>query len=315
MSDDDPPMSSSRGGGSGSGSGSGRRRPTTNVGVGPSHRARSVESFKVMDVLRRANEIESSSRDGGGGDGDVVEVCHCEVGQPGSGAPRPVVRAAVEALTGGGSGGGGGGGGGDRRLGYTDAFGLTSLRTKISEHYVRKYPGLLPPRAVRRGEEEEEEVDDDGDGDDDDDGNTGGGGGRSGRRRVDADRIVVTTGSSGGFLLAFTACFDAGDAVAIASVGYPCYRNVLGALGCVPISVPVNADFKLTASELRIEIARRRKGTAGEEDALRGLILSSPGNPTGAMLSPDELRELCELCDEEGIRFISDEIYHGEFVA
>ena len=70
---DDPPM----------------RRPTN---VGPSDRALSVESFKVMDVLRRANEIESA--------GDL-EVCHCEVGQPGSGAPRPVVRAAVEALTGG----------------------------------------------------------------------------------------------------------------------------------------------------------------------------------------------------------------------
>ena len=57
--------------------------------AGPSDRARSVESFKVMDVLRRANEIESSG---------AMEVCHCEVGQPGSGAPRPVVRAAVEAL-------------------------------------------------------------------------------------------------------------------------------------------------------------------------------------------------------------------------
>jgi len=91
---DDPPMRSSR-----------------CANVGPSDRARSVESFKVMDVLRRANEIESSTSrgggGGGGGDGDVVEVCHCEVGQPGSGAPRPVVRAAVEALTGGGVAGGG----------------------------------------------------------------------------------------------------------------------------------------------------------------------------------------------------------------
>jgi histidinol-phosphate/aromatic aminotransferase/cobyric acid decarboxylase-like protein len=187
-------------------------------------------------------------------------------------------------------------------LGYTDAFGLTSLRTKISEHYVRKYPGLLPPRATRQGGGGGEE-DEDGGG-----GNNGGGGG-SNSSRVDVDRIVVTTGSSGGFLLAFTACFDAGDAVAIASSGYPCYRNVLGALGCAPCSVPVNSDFKLTASELRIEIARRREGG---EDALRGLILSSPSNPTGAMLSPDELQELCELCDEEDIRFLSDEIYHGE---
>jgi aspartate/methionine/tyrosine aminotransferase len=182
-------------------------------------------------------------------------------------------------------------------LGYTDAFGLASLRTKISEHYVRKYPGLLLPRAVVGGGGEEEEEEEDG-------GGTCGG-------RVDVDRIVVTTGSSGGFLLAFTACFDAGDAVAIASSGYPCYRNILGALGCTLCSVPVNGDFKLTASELRTEISRRR---GMGEDGLRGLILSSPGNPTGAMLSPDELRELCELCDEEDIRFLSDEIYHGELI-
>ena len=125
---------------------------------------------------------------------------------------------------------------------------------------------------------------------------------------IPTDRIVVTTGSSGGFLLAFTSCFDTGDVVAIASSGYPCYRNILQALGCDLANVRINKNFKLTATELRSEIQSRRE--SGKK-ALKGLILSSPSNPTGAMLSSDEIKELCELCDEENIRFLSDEIYHG----
>ena len=118
----------------------------------------------------------------------------------------------------------------------------------------------------------------------------------------------VTTGSSGGFLLTFTAAFDADDVVAIASSGYPCYRNILSALGCQLTNINVNSEFKLTAKELKDEINRRK--SSGEKK-IRGLILSSPSNPTGAMLSPTELSELCTLCDEEKIIFLSDEIYHG----
>ena len=155
-----------------------------------------------------------------------------------------------------------------RVMGYTDAFGLLELRAKIAAYYDTKY----------------------------------------GVKDLDTSRIVVTTGSSGGFLLTFTACFDTGDVVAIASSGYPCYRNILSALGCKLAHVPVNDQFKLTANELRQEIARRQE--AGES-AIKGLILSSPSNPTGAMLDPEELKELCELCDAEHIQFLSDEIYHG----
>jgi len=154
-------------------------------------------------------------------------------------------------------------------MGYTDAFGLLKLREKIADHYSRKY-NLDQP--------------------------------------VPTSRIVVTTGSSGGFLLAFTACFDVGDIVAIASSGYPCYRNILSALGCELANVPINAQFKLTAKELLAEIDRREQ--VGEK-RLKGLILSSPSNPTGSMLDPGELEELCALCDEQGIQFLSDEIYHG----
>jgi hypothetical protein len=300
---------------------------------GPSKRGASVESFKVMDVLRRANELETKFRttddddddddgdgdgnggrgvgtggDGGGGiagrAGGGGGVCHCEVGQPGSGAPGPVVRAAIGALSGG--NGDGDGGDVDGRLGYTDAFGLISLRTKISDHYARRYPRRL---SRRRRRPPVATVENDVDGDDDDGYDDDGSVGNDARDdKIDINRIVVTTGSSGGFLLAFTACFDVGDVVAIASCGYPCYRNILGAFGCALASVNVNGEFKLTSFELRMEIDRRRR--MGEA-RLGGLILSSPSNPTGAMLSPDELREICELCDMEGIRFISDEIYHG----
>jgi len=219
-----------------------------------SHRANSVESFKVMDVLQRANELEASGR----------EILHCEVGQPETGAPATVAEAAVAALT------------KDNPrdvLGYTDAFGLMDLRKRIAGHYLAKYEGI------------DESV-------------------------VDVSQIVVTTGSSGGFLLAFTSCFDVGDVVAVASSGYPCYRNILSALGCELATIGINREFKITAKELGEEIARRREAGGGEKP-ISGLILSSPSNPTGAMLSPEELKGLCELCDEEGIQFISDEIYHG----
>lgn len=224
---------------------------TTNGAVNVSDRAASVESFKVMDVLRRANELQAEGK----------EVLHCEVGQPESGAPNAVAEAAIEALT-----------GPPRQvMGYTDAFGLLPLREKISSHYKSKY-NSIPGESV------------------------------------DPSRIVVTTGSSGGFLLAFTACFDAGDSIAIASSGYPCYRNISGALGLELVNVPINTEFKLTATELREEIERRKNEGL---KPINGLILSSPSNPTGAMLTPAELKELCQLCDEEGIQFISDEIYHG----
>ena len=230
-----------------------------------SQRSQSVESFKVMDVLQRANQLESEGH----------KVLHCEVGQPESGAPSIVANAAVEALT-----------GPPRQvLGYTDAFGILPLREKIIQHYKDKY-------ALNK---------------DDDDGNSvRNGSGRSGNLKT--DHIVITTGSSGGFLLAFTAAFDEGDVVAIASSGYPCYRNILSALGCELCNVNVNHEFKLTAVELKREIQRR---VENGETKIKGLILSSPSNPTGAMLSPEELKDLCELCDEEGITFLSDEIYHG----
>ena len=125
---------------------------------------------------------------------------------------------------------------------------------------------------------------------------------------VSPDRVVVTTGSSAGFCMAFLGCFDAGQSVALCSSGYPCYRNIMKATGIHSVNIAVNKEFKITAEELKKEVNRR--STEGESP-LSGLILSSPGNPTGAMLTPHELEELCGVCEKNNILFLSDEIYHG----
>lgn len=119
---------------------------------------------------------------------------------------------------------------------------------------------------------------------------------------VTLDDVVITTGSSGGFLLAFLACFDVGDRVAIASPGYPCYRNILTALGCEVVEIPCGEDtrFQPTAAML-----------AELDPPVQGVIVASPANPTGTVIPPDELAAIAMWCDAEGVRLISDEVYHG----
>lgn len=119
---------------------------------------------------------------------------------------------------------------------------------------------------------------------------------------VDPDDVVVTTGSSGGFLLAFLACFDAGDRVAIASPGYPCYRNILSALGCEVVELACGPEtrFQPTAQLL-----------AQIEPPVAGVIVASPANPTGTVIPPEELAAIASWCDDTGVRLISDEVYHG----
>lgn len=122
---------------------------------------------------------------------------------------------------------------------------------------------------------------------------------------VSAERIHLTPGSSGAFTIAFMAAFDVGDAVAVPSSCYPCYRNLLTCYGVEVVSLPVDNNYNLTAKELAAGQAAR---AAGGLSPIKGLILSSPANPTGAMLTPDELRALCELCDATAVQFISDEL-------
>ncbi|WP_028642846.1 pyridoxal phosphate-dependent aminotransferase [Nocardioides sp. URHA0020] len=122
---------------------------------------------------------------------------------------------------------------------------------------------------------------------------------------VSPDEVVVTTGSSGGFLLAFLAAFEVGDRVAMARPGYPCYRNVLTALGCEVVEIPTGPEtrFQPTVEQLA---ALQASGKG-----IKGLVVASPANPTGTMLLPSELAALASYCEEQQIQLISDEIYHG----
>jgi aspartate/methionine/tyrosine aminotransferase len=121
---------------------------------------------------------------------------------------------------------------------------------------------------------------------------------------VTADDVVVTTGSSGGFLLAFLAAFEAGDRVAMARPGYPCYRNVLQALGCRVVEVDTGPATRFQPTLEQLDELHAR-------DPIRGLVVASPANPTGTMLLPEELAALARWCEEHGVQLMSDEIYHG----
>ena len=119
---------------------------------------------------------------------------------------------------------------------------------------------------------------------------------------VPAEAIALTTGSSGAFLLAFLAAFDAGDRVALARPGYPAYANILTALGCEVVDLPCGPDQRYQPTPAQLEALT---------EPLDGLVLASPANPTGTMVAPDELAALAAWCTDHGVRLISDEIYHG----
>jgi aspartate/methionine/tyrosine aminotransferase len=148
-------------------------------------------------------------------------------------------------------------------LGYTEAFGLPVLRQRIAQFYEERYGAAA---------------------------------------HIDVERIAVTTGSSGAFILAFLAGFDAGDGIAFAAPGYPGYRNIATALDLKPMPIPcgVETGFQPTA-----ELMERL------DQIPDGLILASPANPTGAMVAPSILEELVDWCRAHGVRIIADEIYHG----
>ena len=117
-----------------------------------------------------------------------------------------------------------------------------------------------------------------------------------------ADDVAVTVGSSTAFALAFLAAFDVGDKVALPTPGYPAYRNLMLALGIEPVALPARADqgWMPTLEEME------------RWEALPdGIIIASPHNPTGVILSEEELAKIGHWCKDKGVRLISDEIYHG----
>ena len=203
--------------------------------------------FLVMDVIAAANARAATLPGDAFPDGQGV--IRMEVGQPGSGAPRGAAEAAAAALRAG------------LPMGYTEAFGLPSLRARIAAHYAAHYGAAVP-----------------------------------------ASRIAVTVGASGAFPLAFLAAFDAGDSVAMAAPYYPPYANILAALGMRPQILPTDASTRFQPTVAMLERLDPRPA---------GLIVASPCNPAGTMLSPDELRAIAAWCGANGVRLVSDEIYHG----
>jgi len=121
-------------------------------------------------------------------------------------------------------------------------------------------------------------------------------------QKVDPAHIAITPGSSLGFALAFLAAFDRGDRIALTTPGYPAYRNLMLALGLEPVLMP----------------ARASQGWVPDLEALKasgnlpdGMLLASPANPTGVVMSDDEVHEISQWCHRNGVRLIMDEIYHG----
>ncbi|WP_137180383.1 pyridoxal phosphate-dependent aminotransferase [Roseomonas sp. AR75] len=210
-------------------------------------RGAAAPPFLVMDVIAAANARAAALP--AGAYPDALGVIRMEVGQPGTGAPRGAAEAAIRALQAG------------APMGYTEAFGLASLRARIAGHYAAKYGVTVP-----------------------------------------AARIAVTVGASGAFPLAFLAAFDAGDRVAMAAPFYPPYANILTALGMVPQLLPCDASTRFQPTLAMLE----------KLDPLpAGLIVASPCNPAGTMLAPEELRAIAAWCERNGVRLVSDEIYHG----
>ena len=117
---------------------------------------------------------------------------------------------------------------------------------------------------------------------------------------LDPNRVIITSGSSAGFILAFTALFDTGDRVGIGAPGYPSYRQILKALGLTPVDLPTSLDNRLQPVP-----------TDFADMDLGGLLVASPGNPTGTMLDHSAMTALIDATQAQGASFISDEIYHG----
>jgi len=121
---------------------------------------------------------------------------------------------------------------------------------------------------------------------------------------VDPGRIVVTTGSSGAFVLAFLSAFEPGDRVAVTVPGYPPYRHILSALGCEPVLIETSGATRHALTGEMLLAAHRRA-------PLKGVLVASPANPTGTMMTREAMVDLIAAAESAGIRFISDEIYHG----
>jgi aspartate/methionine/tyrosine aminotransferase len=203
------------------------------------NRTSGIAPFYVMEVLRRAKQLEAQGHD----------IIHMEVGEPDFVTPQSIVDAGIRQLQTG-------------DIKYTSAAGLPELREKIADYYRSRY-------AVT----------------------------------VDKDRIFVTPGASGAFLLALAASINPGDEIVMADPCYPCNSNFIKLFDGKAIALPVGAStgYQLTAKLINQHWS----------DSTKGVLIASPSNPTGTLIDPEEFKQCIHTVNIKGGCFYSDEIYHG----
>ncbi|NLF53042.1 MAG: pyridoxal phosphate-dependent aminotransferase [Thauera phenolivorans] len=202
-------------------------------------RTADIQPFHVMELLRRARELEAQGRD----------IIHMEVGEPDFPTPQPMVEAAQRFLAGG-------------DVHYTAALGLPALREAIARFYHERFGAEVAP-----------------------------------------ERIIVTAGASGALMLALAATTDPGDEWLLPDPGYPSNRHLV-------------RGFEGVARALAVDAGSRYQPTAGQVDAAwgprsRGLMVATPSNPTGTLLSGEEIEALHRVTGARGGLLLVDEIYQG----
>ena len=204
-----------------------------------SERNSEISSFYVMELLRRAKQLETQGRD----------VIHMEIGEPDFPTPPTIVDAGIKHIQTG-------------EVKYTPAAGLPELRNKIAAFYQKRY-GVT----------------------------------------VDEQRIFVTPGASGGFLLALAISLNPNEELLMADPCYPCNSNFATLLGgkTKTIAVDASTQYQLTAKHINEHWTQTTKG----------VLIASPSNPTGTLISPEKLKQAIQAVDSLGGCFYSDEIYHG----
>ncbi len=198
-----------------------------------------ISSFHVMDLLRRAKQLEAQGR----------EVIHMEIGEPDFAAPQAIVDAGVKQLLTG-------------NIKYTPAAGLLELREKIAEFYQQRYGVTVAPQ-----------------------------------------RIFITPGASGAFLLAFGVSLNPKDELLMTDPCYPCNSNFATLFDAKTKTIAVNAstNYQLTAEHIKQHWTQ----------ATKGVLIASPSNPTGTLITAEDLKQSIQTVNDLGGCFYSDEIYHG----
>ena len=209
------------------------------MGRHPAKRTQGISPFYVMELLRRAKQLEAQGRD----------VIHMEIGEPDFATSSAIIEAGISHLKTG-------------EVKYTPAAGLPELRDKIAEFYRQRYSVT-----------------------------------------VDSERIFVTPGASGGFLLALGVTLNPAEELLMADPCYPCNSNFVKLFDGTAKTIPVDAAsrYQLTSEQIK------RHWT----EVTKGVLIASPSNPTGTLIASDQLRQVVDTVNELGGCFYSDEIYHG----